>query len=280
MAETTKTKPEETKKEEEVVALSPTEYFNKVKDMKHQTTEDDIRVVLENCLVLLEKPKITGQAKMAKKIYEQAQILLREIDAVHGGFDTYVLQEDILYYIDKISKKEVKIIELENYTREIPDDVCDKLVAAKKYFDKFFILFTDYTGEEERRVEKEKRDKDPILFGTFNYPGKTDTPTGRMYFIADWVDKYCDLTLEQMVMQYESERKEGMTYACKIPDTLDGLKEAFRLYEEKDVSKTEYAINRANIHINTVSGTNERDEEKEPTKKKRTIGRPRKKKSE
>ena len=61
---------------------------------------------------------------------------------------------------------------------------------------------------------------------------------------------------------------------------MDGLKEAFRLYEEKDVSKTEYAINRANIHINTVSGTNERDEEKEPTKKKRTIGRPRKKKSE
>ena len=45
--------------------------------MKHQTTEDDIRVVLENCLVLLEKPKITGQAKMAKKIYEQADFVKR-----------------------------------------------------------------------------------------------------------------------------------------------------------------------------------------------------------
>lgn len=28
-------------------------------------------------------------------------------------------------------------------------------------------MFTDYTGRMERQVEKERREKDPILFGTF-----------------------------------------------------------------------------------------------------------------
>jgi hypothetical protein len=184
----------------EVLAeLTPTQYFEKLEGLKKDVTEGDINQVLNNCLELMKKPKITGQKKMAKKIYEQAHILMRELKAVKAGFNHYVLREDILYYIEKIAKKTVKMIELENYDRDIPQDVVDKFVEAQPYFDEFIIVFTDYTGEVERTVKKEERDKDPILFGIIHHPSNDKMPTNRFYFIADWVDEYCDLTLEAFI---------------------------------------------------------------------------------
>ena len=222
----------------EFAELTPTQYFDRLKGLKKDITEEDIDNVLNNCLELMKKPKITGQKKMAKKIYEQAQILLKELKAVKAGFDTYVLREDILYYIEKISKKTVKIIELENYERDIPDEVVDKLVEAQPLFDEFFIIFTDYTGEAERTVQKEKRDKDPILFGVIHHPEKTNVPTNRFYFIADWVDEYCDLTLEELCLQYDGNMKRGIRHINKIPTTLDELKAAFETQETESNIKT------------------------------------------
>ena len=218
--------------------LTPTQYFDMLKDMKKGITEDDINNVLNNCLELMKKPRITGQKKMAKKIYEQAQILMKELTVVKAGFDVYVLREDILHYIDKIAKKTVKIIELENYEREIPDDVIDKFTKAQPYFDEFLILFTDYTGEAERTISKEKRDKDPILFGCIHHPTKDKVITNRMYFIADWVDEYCDLTLEELVMQYEGNMKRGLKHVNKIPSNLKELKEVFDC-QEKEIEYNE-----------------------------------------
>ena len=219
--------------QEQLAELTPTQYFEMLKGMKKEVTEEDIENVLNNCLELMKKPKITGQKKMAQKIYEQSQILMRELKAIKAGFDTYVLREDILHYIKNIAKKTVKIIELENYERDIPDEVIDKLVEAQPFFDEFFIVFTDYTGEAERTVEKEKRDKDPILFGVVHHPNKDKVPTNRMYFIADWVDEYCDLTLEELCLQYQGDMKRGITHKNKIPTTLEELKEIFEKQEKE-----------------------------------------------
>lgn len=243
--------------------LTPTQYFDILKGMKKDITEEDLLNVLNNCLTLMEKPKKTGQKKMAKKVYEQSQILLKELKAVKAGFNIYVLREDILYYIENIAKKTVKIIELENYERDIPDDVCDKLMEAQPYFDEFFVVFTDYTGEAERTVEKEKRDKDPILFGVIHHPNKDRALTNRFYFIADWVDEYCDLTLEELCMQYEGSRKQGIKRTHKIPETLEELKAAFDAQE-----------NEPEIEIsskNSITINNNETDDKPATKKKRTT---------
>ena len=223
---------------DQLAELTPTQYFEQLKGMKKDITEDDLANVLNNCLELLKKPKITGQKKMAQKIYEQAQIILKESKAVKAGFATYILREDILYYIKNISKKTVKIIELENYERDIPDDVVDRLMDAQPYFDEFFIIFTDYTGEAERTVEKEKRDKDPILLGCIHHPNKDKMPTNRMYFIADWVDEYCDLTLEELCLQYEGNMRRGIKHTNTIPTTLEELKNAFEAQEKESSIKS------------------------------------------
>lgn len=83
------------------------------------------------------------------------------------GITTFIYRDDIEEYIDNIAKDTVKIIELENYEREIPDEIVAIIEQVKDKFDQLYVLFTDYTGKVERQVEKERRQKDPILFGTF-----------------------------------------------------------------------------------------------------------------
>lgn len=78
-------------------------------------------------------------------------------------------------------------------------------------FDKYYILYTDftYTGEkissgEINNVSKEK-EKDPILFGAFVKDSTTIERTtymgDKLYFIADWEDEYCDLTLDKLMRE-------------------------------------------------------------------------------
>lgn len=264
MADMTETKVNDTEAvREQLSELTPTQYFEMLKGMKKDITEEDINNVLNNCLELMKKPKITGQKKMAKKIYDQSKILIRELQAVKAGFQKYVLREDILYYIQNISKKTVKIIELENYERDIPDEVVDRLVEAQPYFDEFFIVFTDYTGEAERTVEKEKRDKDPILFGCIHHPDKDKVPTNRMYFIADWVDEYCDLTLEELCMQYEGNMRTGILHNNEIPTTLEELKKVFETQEDESEIKSIETIR-------SIRGFDEAVLEEKPSDKKTT----------
>ena len=215
----------------EVTELTPTEYFDKLKGLKKDITEDEILQVLDNCLKLMETPKKLGQKKMVKKIYTQAEILIRELEVVKAGYQTYVLRDDIVYYIDKIAKKPVKIIELANYERDIPDEVAEKAIAAQEsgLFDEFFVVFTDYTGEAERTVAKERRDKDPILFGVIHHPNKDRVPTNRLYYIADWVDEYCDLTLDELCNQFKSvDKKKSILYVNSIPKDIKEIKDAFK----------------------------------------------------
>ena len=66
--------------------------------------------------------------------------------------------------------------------------------------------FTDYTGEKRSKVAKERRDKDPILFANIFTDGKVSP---RMYFIGDWVDDYCDLTLDKMITEISKKEKKN-----------------------------------------------------------------------
>ena len=171
---------------------------------------------------------------MAKKLYTQAQLLLREAEAVKLGYDRYVQRDDVIYYIKNISKKIVKIIELENYEREIPDDIVDKIMELKekKIFDVFLVIFTDYTGEQERSVEKAKRDKDPILFGCFLDP-TSKLASSRLFYIGDWVDEYCDLTMEQLMEEYLKSQGKNIEGKSSIPMSLEELKAVFSEYDEE-----------------------------------------------
>lgn len=221
--------------------VTPTMYFNYVKDMKKNIEDENLQTVADNCLKLLQKTKLTGQTKAAKKIFAQYSLIMRELRAASFGFDTIVYKSDIEKFITKITKHPVKIIELANYPREVDDSVMDRLIVAKKneLFDEYYVLFTDYSMKETKKVAQERRDKDPILFGAFKTTDENDIPENRLFYIGDWIDEYCDLTLEEMLTQYEQSESVGAKYNISIPRDVDAHKKYMGMIEKKDTTKAE-----------------------------------------
>lgn len=219
--------------------VTPTIYFDYVKGKKKDIKDENLEAVADNCLTLLQKTKLTGQTAAAERIVAQYELIMRELNAASFGFDTIVYKSDIEKFIQKISKNPVKIIELSKYSREVDDSVMDKLMIAKdnELFDEYYVLFTDYCDKEAKKVAKERRDKDPILFGAFKSKDKNNIPEDRFFYIGDWIDEYCDLTLEEMLAQYEKSESAGAKYTIDIPKDVEELKVYMGMLEKKNPEK-------------------------------------------
>lgn len=159
-----------------------------------------------------------------EKLLFHLNCIEKEREIVAMGIDTFVYRDDIEFYINEVASDVVKIIDIESYEREIPDEIVAIIERVKDKFDQLYIVFTDYTGKVERQVEKERRRKDPILFGTFQN-GKTRSVIDRFYYLGDWVDEYCDLTLDKMVNETQKVGKRNIVHTIKTSNDIDELKE-------------------------------------------------------
>ena len=118
--------------------------------------------------------------------------------------------------------------------RPIPDEVIQKIVKANEYevFDNYVIMHYDPKGEQKQETKKEEaKRKDPIVFGVI-------AGSRKLYYITDWIDEHCDLTLEKFV------------------DTLGTTKEEFaeggKENEEKPVNKEEKKVKKSKKKENGV----------------------------
>jgi hypothetical protein len=221
--------------------LTPQQYFDAVKEQKHLITDEELQKVYDNCLELLNGYVITGQTKAARKLCFHLECIEKEREIVKMGINTFVYRDDIEYYIDSVAKDTVKIMELSNYEREVPEDVKALIACVKDKFDQLYIVFTDYTGKVERQVEKERRDKDPILFGTFQ-DQKSRTLIDRFYYLADWEDKYCDLTLDKMVNETAEVGKRNIVKTISTPSDIKELKEQLESLDGNTNGRIPYII--------------------------------------
>lgn len=184
--------------------LTPQQYFDKMKELKQTITSERLSEIYDNCLELANKYKITGQIRGLRKILFCMESIDKEQQLVEMGITTFIYRDDIDFYIDKVAdtpqrkERPIKLIELERYEREIPDEIVAVIDKTKELFDQMYIVYTDYTGKSERQIEAERKQKDPILFGTFINRDKKIC-LDRFYYLGDWVDEYCDLTLDKMV---------------------------------------------------------------------------------
>lgn len=204
--------------------VSPSVYFNEIKDKKNIVTDKSLDEYYNNCLKLITKYESTGQKKALEKLIHLTSCVEKERVVIKSGVNTFVYRDDVFEYIEDVANDVVKIIEMENYSRDIPDDVIEKYNQTKTLFDKFYVLFTDYTGNSERKAQAEKREKDPILFGVFvEKINGNNYLNDRMYVIGDWEDEYCDLTLEKMVNEYKDTKGKNIENEVKIPVDLESL---------------------------------------------------------
>jgi hypothetical protein len=216
---------------EEKEKITPSQYFDCLKGAKNTITTEALKNSYPVFLQLGEKYHKLGQTESLKKLCFLADTLKKEEQLIELGITTYVYRDVIEDYIENVAENTVKIVELSRYMREIPDDLVETIEKARTIFDELYVVFTDYTGKEERKVEKERRDKDPILFGSFrNQTNIAD----RFYFLGDWVDEYCDLTLDKLIEQYKEKRDTTPTLTTKIPENTDELIEILKSYKIDD----------------------------------------------
>lgn len=225
--------------------LTPSVYFNYVKNMKVRLDIANFKNLRENCLALLRKTVITGQLAMAKKLTQRYEVILKEIKAIENGFDIVIHRSDLERFVADISNNPVRIIELDKYERDIPDNAIEKLMIAKEkeLFDQYYIIFTDYTGKETKKIAKERHEKDPILFGAIIPNDDHNVPEERMFFIADWIDDNCDLTLNKLVEVWNKKSpNDAIASKYNIPTTVDELKKYMDSLGDKVTAKKNFTI--------------------------------------
>lgn len=223
---------------EETQEISPFEYFQQLKEKVNEMDDKTLNILYNNALNLVEKYKKTGQKKAIKKLIFHLETIMKEKQIIDLGVTKYVYKNDIEDYIEDVASNQVVIKDLASYERDIPNEIVEVIEKVKPYFDEFYVVYTDYTGKDSKQVQKERREKDPILFGVFMNRNKA-VQSERFYYIGDWVDEYCDLTLDKMVAEMKDAYGADIVnkIPVDIPQTEEELKQqlnALNVEEDND----------------------------------------------
>lgn len=172
--------------------LTVGDFFKAVKASAIDTVKYSDRV--NNYLNALNHAKKNNQEALVQDIQQKIDEIKNESILYAGGFTTVITEEQVVKFY-KECQKGLELTWIRNFIRVIPEKATDKKKEADalEVFDNFVILHYD----PEKKAFKEE-DKDPILFGVIRGSRK-------LYYIADWVDEYCDLTLEQFIEKFGDE---------------------------------------------------------------------------
>lgn len=181
--------------------IGPKLYFNYVKSKLTKLEQKKLKSRLSKLQTLVKNAEDMGQHALYEEFGKMLAVVARETEAAVCGYDTWVNTTDITKFMTQVrendeSKQQIVFFKkLEEFSRVIPADIQKVIKSAKKkgIFDELWVLYLDYSGEQVKTNKEKIREKDPILFGRFSYD------PNKMFYLADWVDEYCDLTLSKFV---------------------------------------------------------------------------------
>lgn len=220
-------------------ALEPSEYFKILKGQLAPATEEKLAAQLGFVAEQLIAAKRAGQDEFLKRLSFTYRTIEKEQLCLANGIDQFVYRDDIKRFIDIVEpKNSIKIIELSRYARAIPVEVLTKIQETKALglFDDYCVVYTDFTNEAVERTEEEKafiaKNRDPILFGYFKHEAAA-LKHDRFYFIADWIDEYCELTFTQMLAELGQEPKKIAVDGAYLTEIISST---YKDMEERDNS--------------------------------------------
>ena len=182
-------------------------FFELVK-LTSKEAKETYRDRVASYLKAIHNAKAIGQTALLENLVKEliANKFESELYA-HGNYYA-ITEEQVIDFAKKTTSKDVCLTYIKNFTRPIPEDVVEKLVEANKLevFDNYVIMHYDPKKKNQKPTEKEKaketiKKRDPILFGVISGSRK-------LYYIADWIDEYCDLTLEKFVETLDIDKKD------------------------------------------------------------------------
>lgn len=215
------------------LSIKPNVIFEFAKTEATHRSPEEIKKELKRFANLfqisIEQHETVGVGKVpADNAAQKVLILQKQLKATEAGFGRSLsekLVKDILPLLEKEAtqdgkhKKKVAFFKkLDEFPRVIPDtnkviikQAQDLTLSIKeKIFDELWILFLDYTNEELESNAEKVRKKDPIVFG------KLHSSDDRLFFITDWEDEVCDLTIDKIAKLLERKDAESLLQ-IKIP---------------------------------------------------------------
>jgi hypothetical protein len=172
-------------------AITVEEFFSSVKN-----TAEELVVIKERAKGYEEailNAKKAGQRALCEKLEEGLSATRAETQLVAMGMSQTLSEERAVEFYKKC-RKGLRLDWICHFARTIPVGVTAQKERADAVgaFDNYLVLHYDPLGKAFAESEADKRRrKDPILFGVVK--GRR-----RLYFVGDWVDEACDLTLDQV----------------------------------------------------------------------------------
>jgi len=154
---------------------------------------EDRNLALEK---MIENARSMHQGTLLKQLLLEKEVRKFENALVATGRKKVITEAQLLKFVQGCEKG-LCLDWVADFIRPIPEEVanakheCDKI----GFFDNYVVLHFDpkNKGTSEKAREAEAiRIKDPILFGVMKGSRK-------LYFIGDWMDEYCDLTLQKII---------------------------------------------------------------------------------
>ena len=139
---------------------------------------------------LLETAKASGQIALMEEIEDSLEIIRQETQLISRGLTKIITEEQVIKFY-KQSPKGIRLDWIKNFKRLIPREIIERKrdLDSKGIFDNYLIMHYDPTASAYGKTKKEK---DPILFGVLK-------DSRKLYFIGDWTDEVCDLTMDKLV---------------------------------------------------------------------------------
>lgn len=249
---------------------NPKVYFSLVKSKLKETEKDILKSKLRRLAASVKRLESTGQKAAFEEFSKALAITVKELEASAAGYSKFVNKNTInLFKKVQILSKIVHFKPIEKYPRLMPKDVEAKLTEVKEkcIFDEFWVLYLDYTGKELKTNKEKIKEKDPILFGCFSFAPE------RFFYITDWVDDFCDLTLEKFVEELEANHEASSDYGRFI-SPVEELEEPDESYLADVVAQVSARHNRLdNTKQNNFRALMAEEDETKPEKKKSFLRR-------
>jgi hypothetical protein len=153
----------------------------------------------------INNAKSANQTALFDSLLVKFGVVKSESILISKNLKKYITEEQVVKFFNKTKKdKNLKLTWIENYVRPIPTDII-KLkneLDLLEVFDNYVVMHYDPQNNSTDLTEEEKiRKKDPILFGLI-------FKSNKLYYIGDWIDEYCDLTLEKLIETVKSKVNE------------------------------------------------------------------------
>lgn len=195
----------------ELKPISPkglTEFFASIKDNITNLDKKHIGEVINSYEQTLLNAKDNHQTALVQKIESYASVLKHELLLSTTKFNKYLTEEQIVSFYEKASQHEklqtkLCLTYIKNFAKIIPEEITalKKEADLLNVFDNYVVLHYDYDNSAVMETAEEiAKRKDPVLFGVI-------IGSNRLYYIGDWIDDYCDLTLDAIIKKIGGKAK-------------------------------------------------------------------------